>query len=150
MIQDTQHSTSPIPHVGEADKVILFDGVCRFCSGWSQFIIQVDTRHTFKLAALQSPAGQDILKALQMPCDRFETLVYIDGSQAYIKSDAVLGIAQHLPDPWRWAAIGWIVPKPFRDWLYDQIASRRYQLFGQFDRCLQPTPDHEQRFLPNG
>jgi predicted DCC family thiol-disulfide oxidoreductase YuxK len=147
MMQDTRCS---IPHVGKTDKVILFDGVCRFCTGWSRFIIQADTKHIFKLAALQSPAGQDILTALQMPCDRFDTLVYLDGQQAYIKSDAVLGIALHLPWPWRWVATFRIIPKPFRDWLYDQVASRRYQLFGQFDRCLMPTPDHEQRFLANG
>ena len=39
------------------------------------------------------------------------------------------------------------VPRVLRDWAYDRIALNRYQLFGKYDVCLLPSPDHERRFL---
>jgi predicted DCC family thiol-disulfide oxidoreductase YuxK len=52
-----------------------------------------------------------------------------------------------LPWPWRLAAVLWLIPTPLRDWLYDRIALNRYRLFGKYDRCIIPTPDHLSRYL---
>ena len=50
------------PNIGMADKVILFDGVCKLCNAWSNFIIQHDHQRAFKLCSVQSNEGQKILK----------------------------------------------------------------------------------------
>ncbi|MGB3496102.1 MAG: thiol-disulfide oxidoreductase DCC family protein [Elainellaceae cyanobacterium] len=138
---------TPIPHINAHDKVILFDGVCRFCSGWSNFILEQDKAKKFKLAPLQSPAGQDILAHFNLPTDRFDSMVYVENNQLYQRSDAALNIAKHLPIPWNGLSYFEGVPKELRDWFYNQIASNRYDWFGKYDECVLPTPDHQERFL---
>lgn len=49
--------------------------------------------------------------------------------------------------PWKLVIIFKVLPKKLRDWLYECIVNNRYTLFGQYDYCCLPTPDHEQRFL---
>lgn len=138
--------TTP-PYMIDTDKVILFDGVCRLCNAWSRFIIKYDTNNTFRLASVQSKEGQAILQHFGMPIDRFDTMLFVDGRTAYEKSTAFLNIVRHLPQPIRALTILRVIPKRLRDWIYDRIALNRYTLFGKYDQCLLPTPDHEKRFL---
>jgi hypothetical protein len=49
------------PNVSSADKVILFDGVCKLCNAWSNFIIKHYHQHVFKLCSVQSDEGQEML-----------------------------------------------------------------------------------------
>ena len=60
-------------------KIILFDGVCVLCNYWARFIIKYDTQKKFKLASVQSPIGQEILKYVGMPTTTFDTLLYVEG-----------------------------------------------------------------------
>ncbi len=137
------------PCMGKDDKVILFDGVCKLCNAWSRFIIKNDNQHIFKLSSVQSKEGQAILQHFSMPIDYFDTMLYVDGMEKYEKSDAFLEIMKQLNAPWRFFLILGIVPRPLRNWLYDRIALNRYKLFGKYDQCLLPAPDHESRFLSN-
>ena len=68
------------PYITENDCVILFDGVCKLCNAWSQFIIKYDTQQLFKLCSVQSPEGQSILKHFNMPTDHFDTMLYVEGT----------------------------------------------------------------------
>lgn len=135
------------PNVGVNDCVILFDGVCKLCNVWSQFIIKVDTQQRFKLCSVQSPEGQSILNHFEMPTDHFDTMLYVEGNQYFDKSDAFLNIVNKLRFPWRLLTIFKIIPKGLRNWLYDRIALNRYKLFGQYDYCILPTKDNDNRFL---
>ncbi len=129
------------------DKVILYDGVCKLCNAWRIFIIKYDRAHVFKLASVQSTEGQALLKHFNMPTTHFDTMLLIDGGQAYAKSTAFLNIVRLLPTPFKFLTILRIVPKSFRDWGYDRIALNRYRLFGQYDQCLVPSAEHQKRFL---
>ena len=135
------------PHLQAGDKVILFDGVCKLCNGWSRFIIRFDQARQFKLASVQSPEGQAILQYFNMPLDHFDTMLLVEGNQAHEKSEAFLRVVRHLPWPFRVALLWRIFPKPVRDWMYDRIALNRYRLFGKYAVCMLPTPDHQKRFL---
>lgn len=55
-------SNSFPPNMDKNSKVILFDGVCKLCNGWSRFIIKYDRNKVFTLASVQSIEGQLILK----------------------------------------------------------------------------------------
>jgi len=142
------------PYLAPGDRVILFDGVCKLCNGWSRFIIRFDQRHHFKLASVQSPQGQALLQYFELPTERFDSMYYIEvddgASHCFEKSDAFLEIVVQLGLPWKLLAVfGWI-PRRLRDACYDQIAINRYVLFGrynQYDACLLPTADHDSRFL---
>lgn len=135
------------PHVGVNDCIILFDGVCKLCNGWSQFIIKVDTKQHFKLCSVQSPEGQSILSHFDMPTDHFNTMLYVEGAKCFDKSDAVLNVINKLGFPWRVFFVFKILPKGLRNWFYDRVALNRYALFGKYDTCMLPSKENESRFL---
>lgn len=135
------------PNVDANDCVILFDGVCKLCNFWSQFIIKVDTEHHFKLCSVQSPEGQQILRYFDMPTDHFDTMLYVEGDQCFEKSDAFFNVVNKLGFPWRVFYVFKILPKSIRNWLYDRIALNRYTLFGKFDTCILPSKENENIFL---
>ena len=137
------------PKVFATDQVILFDGVCKLCSGWGRFIIRFDKKHVFKLCSVQSEEGRAILKWFNLPTDYFETMLLVQGNKALVKSDSILAIIKELPFPFHLFRIFKIMPKSWRDWFYDRIALNRYKIFGKYDVCVLPAADHPQRFLGN-
>jgi len=136
-----QHFLAP------TDKVILFDGVCKLCNAWSNFILKYDTQHVFKLASVQSDAGQAILRHYGYPLDHFDTMLLVDQGVAHAKSTAFLNIVRQLPLPFKLLTIGRFIPRPIRDWLYDRVAQNRYRIFGRYYQCVMPSPAHAGRFL---
>jgi len=139
----------PMPEtVLRHSDIILFDGVCRLCSGWVFFVIHRDPKGQFKFASVQSPEGQALLRWLDLPTETYDTMVYIHCGQSYYRSTAFLKIVPAFGWQWRWfAKVAWLVPLPIRDWLYNRIALNRYGLFGKRRSCLLPTPDIQARFL---
>jgi predicted DCC family thiol-disulfide oxidoreductase YuxK len=139
------------PYVAQHDCVILFDGVCKLCNAWSNFIIKYDVKKKFKLASVQSDEGKAILKHFGYPIDFYETMLVVegDGPHCFEKSDAFFAVVKKLNFPWKFLMVFKVIPLPLRDWLYSRIALNRYKLFGKFDYCALPTPDHEDRYLSN-
>ena len=136
-----------VPHLRSTDKVILFDGVCKLCNGWSNFIIHHDKGLQFKLASVQSDEGQAILKYFNYPLVNFETMLVLENNYALTKSSAFFYVMKTLGYPWRLLTIFQFIPRVLRDWLYDRIALNRYVLFGKYEYCTLPSPDHESRYL---
>jgi predicted DCC family thiol-disulfide oxidoreductase YuxK len=135
------------PGVGADDPVLLFDGVCNLCNGAVRFVIGHDPEARLRLASIQSPPGQAILRWLGMPTDRFDTMVLVEHGRAYTKSNAALRIARHFGAPWSWLAAFVMLPTGFRDWFYDNVAQNRYRWFGRTETCMVPTPELRKRFL---
>ena len=135
------------PHINSGDCVILFDGVCKLCNGWANFIIEKDKQQQFKLCSVQSPEGAAILKHFGFSTQSYETMLYVKGRQCYQQSQAFFKIITTLGYPWKAAGVFRILPTALNNWLYDRIALNRYKLFGKYDYCRLPTADHEQRFL---
>lgn len=135
------------PKVNANDQIIMYDGVCKLCNGWSRFIIRFDKHKKFTLCSVQSDEGQAILKWFDYPTDHFETMLLIQGNRALEKSDSFLAIVGQLPFPWNILPALKIIPRGFRDWFYDKIAFNRYKIFGKYDTCMLATEDHENRFL---
>jgi len=128
--------------------VVLFDGVCNLCNGVVQFIIRHDARGIFRFAALQSEAGQALLRAHGLdPAAAPDSVMLVRGGQLYTHSAAVLGIAHALGWPWRLAAVGRLLPTRYRDALYRCVARHRYRWFGRQESCWLPTPALQSRFL---
>ena len=46
------------------DDVILYDGVCVFCSRWIRFVAARDTERRFRFTAIQSSYGRRLAQAL--------------------------------------------------------------------------------------
>lgn len=146
----TQQTKQPIAPVDIDPNIpiILFDGVCKLCNVWSKFVLRFDRKQRFKLCSVQSPSGQYLLQKFGYPTDVFDTMLLIEGDSAYEKSDSFLRIMQQMGWPWRVLLLARIIPRPIRDWLYDRIAQNRYRIFGKYEHCVVPRPEHQQRFLP--
>jgi predicted DCC family thiol-disulfide oxidoreductase YuxK len=127
--------------------VVLFDGVCNLCNGAVQFLLRRDRRRRFRFAALQSAAGQALLRQHGMATDSLETIVVLEGGRARVRSAAALLLARRLPWPWPLLAIFTVCPRPLRDALYSFVARHRYRWFGRRESCMLPTPETADRFL---
>jgi len=127
--------------------IILFDGVCNLCNGAVQFIIRRDPGQRFRFASLQSAAGQELLQRYGVDATVLYSIMVIDDGVLYQRSDAALRIARYLSGLWPVLAIFRILPRPFRDAVYNYIATHRYKWFGKREACMIPTPDMKTRFL---
>jgi predicted DCC family thiol-disulfide oxidoreductase YuxK len=134
--------------VSRQDSIVLFDGVCNLCNNTVQFVLRHDKAARLRLAALQSPAGQALLRSCHRPLDDFDTVVLVERGRVFVKSTAVLRLLRFLAWPWPLLSLALVIPVWFRDWCYDQIARNRYRLFGRQETCMMPTPELTRRFLP--
>lgn len=127
--------------------VVLFDGVCNFCS-WSVNFAHGRDDGRIRFAPLQSAVGTAILREQGLDADYFDSLVYVgtDGS-VHTKSDGVVEILRHMDPPWRWLRVGRHLPRGVRDAMYDAFAAVRYRLFGKKESCMVPPPELRARFL---
>ena len=124
------------------DDVMLYDGVCVFCSRWVRFVIARDAQRRFRFTPIQSDYGTRLAQAFGIDPADPDTNAVIHGGVAYFKSDAALTVLSSLPG-WRWVRVLFWVPKPLRDVVYNLVARNRYRIFGKYDRCF--VPDAEMR-----
>lgn len=127
--------------------IILFDGVCNFCNGSVNFIIDRDPKSYFKFAPLQSETGQEMLDKYGIDKTETDSVILIEDEKAYTHSTAALKIARRLDGAWSLLYAFIAVPRPLRDFFYRVFARYRYKLFGRRDACMMPTPDIRARFL---
>ncbi|AZO72586.1 MAG: DUF393 domain-containing protein [Mesorhizobium sp.] len=127
--------------------LIVFDGVCVFCSGFVQTIVKLDRDKRFRFATAQSPFGEALFRKYGLPTDNYETnLAVIDG-EAFTKLDSFVAVMAALGWPWRAARLLLVLPRPLRDWLYDRVAKNRYALFGRKDSCDIPSAELRERLI---
>ncbi len=126
--------------------IVLFDGACNLCNAAVSFILRHDGRQRFRFASLQSAVGIDLLRRHGLP-ETLDSVVMIDGDQAYTRSTAALRIATELDSPWPLAGLLALVPRHLRDDAYDFVARHRTQWFGRKAECRVPTDAERARFL---
>ncbi len=127
--------------------MILFDGVCGFCSRTVRFVIRKDSNQRYLVAPLQSSVARDILRNLDLSTNDMDTLIFVEGGRCSTKSTAVLKILRQLDGYWSYAYPLVLVSRPLRDLCYDFFARRRYRWFGKADHCFTPTPEERARVL---
>ena len=128
------------------DDVILYDGVCVFCSRWVRFVARRDVARRFRFTPIQSPYGTRLAQAFGIDPDDPDTNAVIHGGSVRFKSDAALTVLSSLPG-WRWTKVLFAAPKPLRDSVYSLVARNRYRIFGKYDECFVPDADMRARVL---
>jgi predicted DCC family thiol-disulfide oxidoreductase YuxK len=128
-------------------SVVLYDGVCYVCNGSVGFILRHDPAARFRFAPLQSEAAARLLAPCRRDPAPLSTIVLIEDGRCYDRSDAILRIAARLGFPWSLAQVGRLVPRAWRDALYDAFAARRYGWFGRRETCAVPPEQWRDRFL---
>lgn len=142
-ILDPKNSDDPLFE----NSIILFDGVCNFCSSIVQFAIKRDHKGIFKFTALQSESGKILLNRFNLPTDDFDTFILIESEHCFQRSTATLRLFRKLNGLWPLLYLFIVVPRPIRDFVYNMVAKYRYKLFGKRSDCFIPTPDIKSRFL---
>jgi predicted DCC family thiol-disulfide oxidoreductase YuxK len=128
------------------DDVILYDGVCVFCSRWVRFVIARDIERRFRFTPIQSAYGTRLARAFGIDPADPDTNAVVHGGIAYFKSDAALTVLCNLPG-WRWTRIFFSMPKPLRDAVYNLVARNRYRIFGKYEACFVPDAEMKARVI---
>jgi predicted DCC family thiol-disulfide oxidoreductase YuxK len=128
------------------DDVILYDGVCVFCSRWVRFFAVRDGDRRFRFTPIQSAYGERLARALGIDPEDPDSNAVVHGGVGRFKSDGALTVLSHLPR-WRWTRALLHIPKPLRDAVYDLVARNRYRIFGKFDECFIPEKDMRTRVV---
>jgi predicted DCC family thiol-disulfide oxidoreductase YuxK len=133
-------------------SVLLYDGTCGFCAESVQLILRHERQRTLQFAALDSTFGRAVLA-------RHPELAVVDSVLWYepahgdaserllTRSAAALRVARYLGGAWRLTTVAGLIPRVFRDSLYDLVARHRHNLAGGAQQCLVPSPDQRARFL---
>lgn len=116
---------------------IIYDGYCNLCSFAVQFIAKRDKANQFYFVASASEEGERLLRLYGYDPQEITTIVVIENSEAYERSEAIFRIVKHIPR-WKWLSIFQIFPRTFLDKIYDFIAKIRYKVFGKRESCLLP------------
>ncbi len=136
--------------VPKKHPVVLFDGVCNLCESSVQFLIKHDPEGLFRFAPLQSAVAETLLAEHEIDPTDLESVVLVEADEIFVKSDAVVRIADHLGGRYRLLSPFGVLPKRLRNASYDFVADRRYGWFGKKEQCMMPTPDIRSRFLAGG
>ena len=128
------------------DDVILYDGVCVFCSHWMRFVATRDVERRFRFTAIQSDYGRRLGQALSIDAEDPDTNAVVHGGVATFKSDAALTVLAHLPG-WQRVRVLRAVPKAWRDAVYNLVARNRYRIFGKYDECFVPDAEMRARMM---
>ncbi|MFN5022450.1 MAG: thiol-disulfide oxidoreductase DCC family protein [Chitinophagaceae bacterium] len=127
-------------------NIIVFDGVCNFCNRVVQIIIRHDPSAQIHFTAQQTEAGEKLLHQYSIK-ESISSVVFITKGAVYYQSDAVIEIAKLLtgwPSVFKYTII---VPRFFRNYIYQLIAANRYRLFGKQDLCMVPKEEDKKRFI---
>lgn len=138
---------TPLAAGDQPDGLILFDGVCIFCSRWVRFVLERDREARFRFLTIQSETGRALAERFGISPDHPQTNAVIWDGRIWFKSDAALIVLGQI-GPMR--ALMWVArraPRALRDPLYDLIARNRYRIFGRTEVCMVPDPSQADRFL---
>lgn len=136
-----------VPAFDDALPIIIFDGKCVLCSGFAAFVLRHDTHKRFKLLAAQTPLGEAIYQHFDLKYGDFDTYVLLENGNVCVKSDAALRIFAVLGLPWSVVALGRVLPRAWRDGLYDFVARNRVKWFGVRETCYAPRAADAGRFV---
>jgi predicted DCC family thiol-disulfide oxidoreductase YuxK len=132
--------------------VLLVDGGCALCGRLTRLVLALDRRRRFRFAALQSAWADAVLArhGAEAAADDPRTfLALVDrgtpDERLLVRSAAALRVARELGGPWRALAVARLLPRAWRDGLYDLVARHRRALAR--GACPLPRAAEAWRFL---
>jgi len=125
---------------GTLSPILVYDNECGFCSQAVQFVLRHERRHDLLFVGRESESGKELRRFYGL-----ESMLWIEGGQAFARSGAALKVAEYLGGVWSlMASLGSICPKSIRDPIYNGIARNRRRLL---TACPVPAPEQRARFL---
>lgn len=131
----------------QPDGLMVFDGVCAFCSASVATVLRFDRAGAIRFTAIQSPYGAALAAGHGIDAIDPSTFLFFDRGRPLERSEAVLALARRLGWPFRALAVLRLLPRRWLDAGYDWIAANRYRLLGKQEACFVPAPEVRSRFL---
>jgi len=126
-------------------NIVFYDGDCLLCSKTIKFLLAKDINHQLLFASLSGETYSKIKSTVSE--NQKNTVILLESNSFSYKSSAILHIMKILPYPWKLLHMFIIIPKSFRDFIYDIIARNRYKWFGKTKFCYTGNRDQEKYFL---
>jgi len=127
-------------------RIVFYDGVCKFCNRSVNTLIKLDQRGRI----MYSPLQGELAKAKLPEADRsnLDSLVYLRKGTIHHRSSAVLFSLADAAVWLCWLHVFRLIPAVVRDACYAYVAKNRYRWFGKHDSCMIPSGSIRQRFIP--
>ena len=140
-------SDAAVPPFPDDKPIIIFDGKCVLCSRWARFVMRHDRDKQFRLLAAQTPLGTALYAHYGLDPVDYETNVLLEDGRAWLKSEGTIRMFERLGFPWSSAAVLRVLPRVWRDELYNVVARNRLEWFGSRETCFVPAPGDADRFI---
>ena len=127
--------------------LVLIDSDCLLCNGFARWIARVDRHNRISIAALSEPLGQQMTARFGITQEGAGTVVLVQRDWAWTRSTAVIRILVLLGWPWKLAGLALLIPRSWRDAVYNLIARHRHRL-GAARACTLPPAEIRAKFLP--
>ncbi|MBT8218936.1 MAG: DUF393 domain-containing protein [Bacteroidia bacterium] len=128
--------------------IIFFDGVCNFCNATVDWIWKRNRKQNLFFSSLQSNFAQQFLLDQGIQNPDLSTIYFFDGNRLFNRSKAVLSIMRHFGFGYQLlSSMLNIFPAFIGDFVYDQIAQRRYNISGKRSTCRIPSQEERSRFF---
>jgi predicted DCC family thiol-disulfide oxidoreductase YuxK len=130
--------------------LLFYDGHCGLCHRSVAFAIRRDKKAAFRFAPLQGETFSKLVHGSQRERLPDSMVMWTAGGDLLTRSDAVLHLLQGLDGVWAFlGACGRLIPRTWRDGLYDRVARTRKQRFGTREElCPLVPPELRDRFDP--
>jgi predicted DCC family thiol-disulfide oxidoreductase YuxK len=126
--------------------LFLFDGHCVLCTSGVAWLMRNRRADDLRFASAQSPLGRDLFARFGEDPD--QTYLLVIGGEALGRSDGYLELCRLLGGPWHLLRALRMIPRRWRDGLYDLVARKRYRWFGTTsEQCALLTPEQRARLL---
>jgi predicted DCC family thiol-disulfide oxidoreductase YuxK len=132
-------------------EILFYDGYCGLCDRAVKFVLRHDgSGRAFRFAPLQGTTYPSRVSAEQRAGLPNSIVVLTADGAILTRSDAFIHIFRRLGGGWKTLAGALVmIPRPFRDLIYDFVARIRYQIFGRHDElCPIMPPELSARFDP--
>ena len=118
---------SVLENKSKKEVIVLYDSECSFCNKIALYLKEKDTNNSIVWEERNSETSNELLEKLSINTKEDSIMVVIN-KHYLIKSDAVIHILKLLK--FRTYYLLKIIPKKFRDKVYESISKNRY-LFGR-------------------
>jgi predicted DCC family thiol-disulfide oxidoreductase YuxK len=121
--------------------VLFFDGDCAFCSASVRRAARLDPRGRISFASLQGKLAAEMgFTGYAAKSGGSMVLLRESDNRVFLRSDALIELARALGGWWWICTVARLIPRSWRDLLYNQVANHRDRLSGKSDTCAIPDP----------
>ena len=128
-------------------NILFYDGTCGFCHKVIRLSNKWLKHDDVYFAALQGETALTYKNQYPEFPDDINAIVFYQDGKLYIGASAFFELSKKFKTPWRVFSLFRLFPKFISDFVYNFVATNRYNLFGKKDLCELPDVNFRKKFL---